>query len=351
MRETVKNYYGSVLQGSDDLRTSACTTSSAPSDYLKGLLSNVHEEVRDRYYGCGLVYPASLEGMRVLDLGCGGGRDCYVLAQLVGPSGQVVGIDMTDEQLELARRTIDWHTRRFGFDTANVEFHKGYIEKLDETGLEPASFDLIVSNCVINLAIDKPAVLDGAHTLLREGGEMYFSDIYASRRIPEELAVDPVLYGECLSGAMYWNDFEHLAQTIGFRDPRLVEDSVLTIHDPAIAARIGHIDFHSATYRLFKLEGLEPACEDYGQAVVYNGGLPHHRERFILDKYHSIERGRMFPVCGNTWRMLHDTRFKRYFEFFGSWDTHYGIFEGCGSSIPFDTASPDPVATTPRSCC
>ncbi|MEE2982334.1 MAG: methyltransferase domain-containing protein [Pseudomonadota bacterium] len=351
MRETVKNYYGSVLKGSDDLRTSACTTSSAPSDYLQALLRNVHEEVRGRYYGCGLVYPASLEGMRVLDVGCGGGRDCYVLAQLVGPSGHVVGVDMTDEQLALARRTIDWHTRRFGFDTANVEFHKGYIEKLDELGLEPASFDLIVSNCVINLAIDKPAVLDGAHALLREGGEMYFSDIYASRRIAEELAVDPVLYGECLSGALYWNDFEHLAKATGFRDPRLVEDTVVTIHDPTIAERIGHIDFHSATYRLFKLESLEPAREDYGQAVVYKGGLPHHHERFILDKHHVIERGRVFPVCGNTWRMLHDTRFNQYFEFFGSWDTHYGIFEGCGSSMPFDAASPGRAAAASGSCC
>ena len=133
MRETVKNYYGSVLKGSDDLRTSACTTSSAPSDYLQALLRNVHEEVRGRYYGCGLVYPASLEGMRVLDVGCGGGRDCYVLAQLVGPSGHVVGVDMTDEQLALARRTIDWHTRRFGFDTANAPAK--YANTVDHGGV------------------------------------------------------------------------------------------------------------------------------------------------------------------------------------------------------------------------
>ena len=68
--------------------------------------------------------------------------------------------------------------------------------------------------------------------------------------------------------------------------------------------------FYSATYRLFKLDGLESACEDYGQAVIYRGTIPDHAHRFVLDRHHDIEAGRIFPVCGNTWRMLHDTRFR-----------------------------------------
>ena len=90
-----------------------------------------------------------------------------MIAQLVGPEGQVVGVDMTDEQLEIAHSHIDWHMRAFGNARPNVKFLKGYIEKLGELGLEPQSFDVIVSNCVINLSVDKPAVLREAYELLK----------------------------------------------------------------------------------------------------------------------------------------------------------------------------------------
>ncbi len=350
MREAVENYYGEVLQNTSDLRTTACTTSCAPGTTVQRLIDRVHPDVNDRYYGCGLVYPPVLEGMRVLDLGCGSGRDCYVLAQLVGPQGYVVGVDMTDAQLAVASEHRDWHTTQFGYTTSNVEFHKGYIESLEDIGLEPDSFDLIVSNCVINLATDKLAVLRGAHSLLREGGEMYFSDVYANRRIPVALATDPVVYGECLGGALYWNDFEKLARSAGFADPRLFEDSPISVTDAAIAERTAGLEFYSATYRLFKLATLEHACEDYGQAVVYRGGIPGHERAFSLDKHHLLERGRVFPVCGNTWRMLKDTRLAGYFDFIGDFDTHYGIFEGCGSALPYSTeltAAPSGTAA----CC
>ena len=104
-------------------------------------------------------------------------------------------------------------------------------------------------------------------------------------------------------------------------------------------AKTGNIRFFSATYRLFKLEGLEPACEDYGQAVIYKGTIPECAAGFVLDKHHTIQTGKVFPVCGNTWRMLHDTRFKSHFEFIGNFDRHFGIFEGCGTSLPYDAAT------------
>jgi SAM-dependent methyltransferase len=205
----------------------------------------------------------------------------------------------------------------------------------------------VVSNCVINLSPDKIAVLRQVHRLLKTGGELYFSDIYADRRVPAELRNDPVLYGECLGGALYWNDFLTLARRCGFADPRLVEDRPIAITDPALAARVGNTRFYSATYRLFKLDGLEPECEDYGQAVVYRGGITGQDQRFVLDKHHAIEAGRVFPVCGNTWRMLADTRFAPYFDFIGDFSRHYGIFAGCGGGLPFD----DGVASPGSSCC
>jgi len=167
---------------------------------------------------------------------------------------------------------------------------------------------------------------------------MYFSDVYTDRRVSEAVKNDPVLYGECLGGALYWNDFQNLAKTAGFADPRLVEDRPLEVTDPELKAKTGTIQFYSATYRLFKLEGLEPACEDYGQAVIYKGTVPENADQIILDKHHTIQTGKVFPVCGNTWKMLHDTRFKSHFEFIGNFDRHYGIFEGCGSALPYDTA-------------
>ena len=340
MHDAVKEYYGKHLQTSADLKTSACCDISQQPAWLTPLVTRVHPEVLERYYGCGLVCPPLMQGCRVLDLGSGSGRDAYVLAQLVGENGQVVGVDMTEEQLAVAQRHIDYHRKAFGYQRSNVEFRHGYIERLSELGLESGSFDVVVSNCVVNLSPDKDAVLHEVFRVLKPGGELYFSDVYADRRVPENVRNDPVLYGECLGGALYWNDFLRLAQRHGFADPRLVEDRPLAVTDPKLAPRVGNLRFFSATYRLFKLAGLESACEDYGQAVIYRGTIPEHPERFVLDKHHNIETGRVFPVCGNTWRMLHDTRLRQHFEFIGDFKRHYGLFEGCGSSMPFDSGAP-----------
>ena len=346
MHELVKDYYGRHLQSTADLRTSACCDASGMPEWFKPLLARIHPEVTARYYGCGLVCPPLLEGCRILDLGCGSGRDVYALAQMAGESGRVLGVDMTEEQLAVAERYREHHREAFGYARDNVEFRLGYIERLDRLGLESASFDVVVSNCVVNLSPDKDAVLSEVHRLLKPGGEFYFSDVYADRRVPAQLRNDPVLYGECLGGALYWNDFLHLARRHGFADPRLVADLPIAVSDETLAARTAGIAFYSATYRLFKLDGLEPDCEDYGQAVVYRGGIAGHERRFVLDKHHVIEAGRVFPVCGNTWRMLRDSRFREHFEFIGDFSRHYGIFAGCGGGLPFTTGDGSAAA-----CC
>jgi SAM-dependent methyltransferase len=349
-QEAVQAYYGKELSGTADLKTSACCDADAVPDWLRPLLAQIHPEVSNRYYGCGLICPPLLKGCRVLDLGSGSGRDAYLLAQLVGADGEVVGIDMTAEQLEVARRYQAFHAERFGF--ANVRFLQGTIEHLERLPLDPGSFDVIVSNCVINLSTDKGAVLAGAHRLLKAGGELYFSDIYADRRLPESVRLDPVLYGECLGGALYWNDFLRLARNGGFADPRLVTDRPIHITDPVLANRTGQARFFSATYRLFRLAELEEACEDHGQAVRYRGTIAAHPHSLPFDKHHSFEAGRILPVCGNTYRMLRETRFADHFDGFGDGSLHFGLFPGCGGGLPFDAPAPQGAGSTAApSCC
>lgn len=236
-QQEVTEYYGKVLTKTADLKTSCCTTAGAPPPYLRTALARIHPEVSNKYYGCGLLCPELMRGLRVLDMGCGSGRDCYVLAQLVGETGQVVGVDMSEEQLASARATVDWHRDRFGYVRPNTVFVQGLLEKLlahhrngrpmstaaatpsrdstttDDAGVESNStslavehhaesdaeehnptlaaftaaakalvqdvspdsaltedsFDVIVSNCVVNLSPDKAAVLSNAYRLLKTG--------------------------------------------------------------------------------------------------------------------------------------------------------------------------------------
>jgi arsenite methyltransferase len=353
MLDFVKQYYGEVLARTEDLKTSACCTLEPPPRHVRDSLSLIHDEVTAKYYGCGLVMPEALEGCRVLDLGCGSGRDCYLLAQWAGEAGRIVGVDMTAAQIDVARRHEAFHAQRFGFAASNVEFHTGYIEHLEELPLEPESFDVIVSNCVINLSPDKAAVLRGAYRLLKPGGEIYFADVYADRRVPKDVAEDPVLYGECLGGALYWNDFLRLAKAAGFTDPRLVTDKRIDIEDEALRGAVRGVNFYSATYRLFKLPLLESACEDYGQAVIYKGSIAHQPEAFTLDNHHVMQTGRVFPVCGNTYDMLHETRLRAHFDFIGDRSRHFGIFPDCGTPIPFSAApvGEASAASTSGACC
>ena len=337
IHENAKEYYGNTLKGTKDLKTNSCCCSEKPPKYIKDIISKLNDEIVSHYYGCGLVIPEELEGLTCLDLGCGAGHDVYILSKLVGEKGKVYGVDMTKEQLDLAEKYKEHQAKVFGYSKSNVEFINGYIEKLIE--IPDNSIDLVVSNCVVNLSPNKKEVFSEAYRVLKPGGEMYFSDVYSDRRIPEKLLHDPVLHGECLSGALYWNDFLSLVKQVGFKSPRLVKDRVITIENEEIEKIIGFAKFNSATFRLFKIPDFDNTDgENYGLKVCYKGTIKTCPDEFILDKGHKYIKGKKYSVCGNTFRILKESRFNKHFDFEGNFDTHYGILPNCGIKMPFSSS-------------
>jgi arsenite methyltransferase len=341
--DSVKDYYGKVLQSGADLQTTACCTAQAVPPLIAEALAMVHEDVKDRFYGCGSPIPPALEGLTVLDLGCGTGRDCYVLSQLTGPRGRVIGIDMTSEQLAVAEKHLGYHAEQFGY--ANVEFRHGYIEDLAAAGVASTSVDLVVSNCVLNLSPDKPRVFSEIFRVLKPGGELCFSDVFADRRIPAALLEDPVLVGECLSGALYTEDFRRIMASCGCLDTRVISASPVAMTNDEIERKIGFAAFSSQTVRAFKLP-LEDRCEDYGQIATYRGSLPGSPHAFQLDDHHRFHTGKPALVCGNTADMLTATRYAGHFTVTGDKTRHYGLFPCAPAQQPVT-----PESGTTAGCC
>ncbi len=343
-QQEVKNYYGKILTGKKDLKTNACCGTDSFPPRLREVVKVIHPEIIEKCYGCGSPIPSVLEGLTVLDLGCGTGRDSYILSKLVGSKGQVIGVDMTDEQLEVARCHLPFQMKQFGYAQPNVRFLKGYIEDLESLEIKNNSIDLVVSNCVINLSPDKRRVFSEIFRILKPGGELYFSDIFTGRRMPKKLSEDPVLLGECLGGALYLEDFRRLLLEVGCNDTRVTSRSRIELKNPEVEAKAGMIDFWSMTIRAFKLK-LEDRCEDYGQIAVYLGTIPESPHAFFLDDHHLFEKGRPMAVCSNTAAMLQQTRYAPHFKVTGDLSTHYGLFD-CGG---ITTANKEKVSS--GGCC
>lgn len=263
----VQKYYGETLTRTEDLATGACLCAAAPPPRVRALLARLPRPVVERFYGCGSPLPAGCEGLRVVDLGCGSGRDAYVAAALVGPSGSVLGVDFTPQQLAVANAHVAEWTAELGYAAPNLRFVEGRVEDLAAAGVPPASVDVAISNCVVNLSPDKGAVLRSVWDSLAQGGELHFADVYCDRRLPSALRSDPLLVGECLGGALYVEDFRRLAAEVGFVDARVLASAAVPLLDERVVAKVGAARFTSITFRLFKLPGrLETLCEDYGQA-------------------------------------------------------------------------------------
>jgi arsenite methyltransferase len=332
--EFVKKYYGRVLQNKSDLQTSACCCSD---ELLHPLVRDIEKqldnEILAKFYGCGSPVPPDLEGRVVLDLGCGTGKDVFIASRLAGPEGYVIGVDMTDEQLEVGQRHIDSQMEKFGYSKPNVDLKKGYIEDLKSIGIEDNSVDVLISNCVINLSTDKRAVFSEIFRVLKPGGELYFSDVFAGRRVPAHLQEDPLLHSECIGGALYIEDFRRLLRDMGCPDYRVVAKKRINLGNPAIEKKVGMVDLYSMTVRVFKLNSLEDICEDYGQVANYLGTIPGYPHAFDLDDHHRFITGKPMLVCGNTASMLKETRYSRHFKVEGNRSTHYGPFDCAPASV------------------
>ncbi|KAA3606040.1 MAG: methyltransferase domain-containing protein [Planctomycetota bacterium] len=178
--------------GKKEVVTSTCLEAG----YDPSATGQLPEEAVTYSFGCGdpVAFSQVKEGEVVLDLGCGGGIDLLLASQKVGPSGKVIGVDMTEEMLELARRNV----AEAGVE--NVEVRQGIIEALP---VEDASVDLVISNCVINLSPDKPKVFQEIARVLKPGGRFAISDIVLNEDpLPDWILNHPVFYGACVSGAI-----------------------------------------------------------------------------------------------------------------------------------------------------
>lgn len=332
--EKLRDYYGRILTGNHDLKTQACCCpDEALAPTVRAALAELAPEITARFYGCGSPLPPLLAGCTVLDLGCGSGRDAFLAARLAGPNGRVIGVDMTEAQLAVGREHLAAQMARFGFARPNLDFRRGYIEDLAALGVADNSVDVVISNCVLNLSPDKPRVFAEIFRVLKPGGELYFADVFAGRRVPARFHDDPVLHGECLAGAMYWEDFRRLLRELGCPDFRQTARRRIKLGNPAIEARIGMIDFDSVTVRAFKLADLEDICEDYGQVAAYHGTIPDWPHYFDLDDHHRFFTGKPMLVCGNTAGMLSATRYAPHFTVSGDRTSHFGPF-ACGPAAP-----------------
>nr|XP_046244890.1 arsenite methyltransferase [Scatophagus argus] len=309
VRDNVKKYYGSRLVSTDDLQTSAASCSlscrSLPKS-VRNALSLVHPDVTKKFFGCGLPFPAKLEGCRVLDLGSGSGRDAFAFSKLVGANGHVTGIDMTEEMITTSLQYIEYHQKKFGYEEPNVSFVQGYMEKLSEAGMQSDSVDVVLSNCVICLCPDKRAVLQQAYDVLKEGGELYFSDMYASKVIPDHLKQDPVLWGEGMSGCLFWQDLISLAHSVGFGTPCLVSASHIVIYNSELKAKTGDISYASCTYRMFKLPKRAVRSK---AMVIYKGTLEDFPDQLDFDSSHSFKKDVAMEVNGEMAAILQSSRF------------------------------------------
>ena len=314
----VRDRYSNAAQAAE---ASLC----CPVDYDDRYLNVIPQEIIDRDYGCGDPSKHLNPGDHVLDLGSGGGKICYIASQVVGENGSVVGVDVNDDMLGLARQYQSEVAERIGYN--NVEFRKGRIQdlklnleqferwlqdhpvdtavdwlaaeeeadrmRLDSPLVASDSMDAVVSNCVLNLVKNevRHQLFGEVFRVLRRGGRAIISDIVSDEDVPRSLQNDPRLWSGCISGAFREDTFLEAFEAAGFYG---VE--ILARQEDAWAV-IDGIEFRSLTVQAWK--GKEGPCLDRRQAVVYNGPW----KTVVDDDGHRLHRGKRMAVCDKTFNI------------------------------------------------
>ena len=318
VEEAVRERYGTAAQAAEP---ALC----CPVDYDAKYLKIIPKEIIERDYGCGDPSKHVSAGETVLDLGSGGGKICYIAAQVVGATGMVIGVDRNDDMLELARKYQAPLAGKLGY--ANVAFRKGSIQDLalnlesfeayladnpvrsssdwlraeahaetlraNEPLVKSDSVDVVVSNCVLNLVgkADRRQLFAEIFRVLRRGGRAVISDIVCDEPVPEHLQNDPNLWSGCISGAFVEDEFLQ-----AFADAHFYGSEIVSRQEEAWATVEG-IEFRSVTVRAYK--GKEGACLDQQQAVIYNGPW----SQVMDDDGHTLYRGKRMAVCGKTFEI------------------------------------------------
>jgi len=256
IQESVRDHYGAVARGEQSACGCATTAELATTiGYSKEELELAGEA--NLGLGCGnpLALAEIQPGMTVLDLGSGAGFDAFLAWRKVGPTGRVIGVDMTDDMLKLARE----NAAKLG--AVNVEFRKGVIERLP---LDDNSVDLVISNCVINLSTDKPAVFAEIRRVLKPGGRMCVSDLVLLQTLPPEVAESVSAYVGCIAGASLMHDYVRLALEAGLSNlsiPEIVHGSTLaSVLAPGAGCCCGSdsVSAAAAAVASIKLHGRKP---------------------------------------------------------------------------------------------
>jgi ubiquinone/menaquinone biosynthesis C-methylase UbiE len=271
-----------------------------------------HPDVLNKYYGCGSPIPDALRGKTVLDLGCGTGRDVFLVSVLAGRTGKAIGLDMTDEQLNVAIASVGHHKSTFP-DASPVEFRKGFIEDLASAGLSDNSVDVVISNCVINLSSDKRKVFSEIYRVLQGNGEVLISDIFTNQPLPQAARDNKVLVGECLGNALDLTTFVEIMKDVGFTEiwPVKVETIPIEGISPEIIPP-GTI-FFQITFAAYKLK-LEMESGSSGHYTAkYIGGIDECEDEWKFDLNHVFRKGEEVSVPSKLAIIL-GSRYGNHFE-------------------------------------
>ena len=316
-------------------------------------LFNISAEIKNLFHEFGAPMPPLMEGCTVLDLCCGSGRDTYLAAQLVGEQGKVIGVEPNAERLAVAEKYFDQEIKQFGYSAPNVELKVGVPEDL--SFIEDGSIDIVISNCTFNLSPDKEAYVREVFRVLKEDGEWYFTDVFAGRRIPQELAKDVAGRADRLAGAMYVGDFRRLVQANGFNDPRYLMNWKTPLSD-AEREKYGAVEFATLTVRVLKSTWTEDVCESYGETVTYDGSLPGFPDFFLFEWNIKFPTGKGCMVCGNVSGLAGHSRYAKVFTVEGDRSAHIGdthkAFDGLVVNAPeFTGVRDEDDQPIQASCC